>query len=273
MKAKQKTPERLICYPGYVTELLRIRGEIQKGIPLNAVLKIEAQNYKYGKEAFYQFIKNQIEEVFDFSSKNEEIIEQGYYSSPIEDERAPYELYYNELFGDYGEQGKVTEINENTFNRVYYYFSHEGETKILNELLEYLQNDTVKEIEQNNQPKENNFTVPQWSVIFYHVESTLYKKILTKKAKIEEFKKVFKPKVLNNGKLKEISPNTLSQYHREIARVIEGDEKRELRQKHIDDIKTVLPFLKNVCTIAFNTAEDKLRELKLDIEKRETSNY
>lgn len=128
MEAKQKNPESLIYYPIGVTELLHIRREFYKGIPINTVFDVEARNYKYGKEAYYNMIKKQIENVFDFTLFIDNETMPQYYDSSIEK----------------GVETKVTEFNTG-YNQTYYYFNHNDEAKILNELLEYLQSDPTPE--------------------------------------------------------------------------------------------------------------------------------
>lgn len=124
MKPKQEIPKGMIFYPIQVAELLHIRREFHKGVPLFTVFKIEAQNYKYGKKAYCHIIEKQIEDVLKFTLIHEK-------------ETLPQ--YYNPSFGE-GVEIKHTEIEPN-YNHVSYYYNHEGEPKILIELLEYLQNE------------------------------------------------------------------------------------------------------------------------------------
>lgn len=123
MEKKQGTPKGMILYPKTVVELLHIRRQANKGIPIITVFEVEAQNYKYGKKAYCYIIKKQIIDVLDFTLRNEK-------------ETIP--MYYDATF-EKGSEGKITEV-ERDYNHVYYYFNHEAELKILNELLEHLQN-------------------------------------------------------------------------------------------------------------------------------------
>ena len=60
MEKKQGTPKGMILYPKTVVELLHIRRQANKGIPIITVFEVEAQNYKYGKKAYCYIIKKQI---------------------------------------------------------------------------------------------------------------------------------------------------------------------------------------------------------------------
>lgn len=144
MGEKNEMPEGMILYPKTVVELLHIRRQFNRGIPMITVFEVEAQNFKYGKEAYFQLIKKQIKRVFKFTLFKEKEVMPLYYNDPLN----------GSAEGEEGE-GKVTEYH-NDYNEVYYYYyNHEIEAKLLNELLEYLQDDTThKERAHEVKPKQ-----------------------------------------------------------------------------------------------------------------------
>ena len=165
----------MIYYTKEAVELLHLISEQEKGIPIITVFDIEAQNYKYGKEIYCNVIKKQIEDAFEFTAMY-----------------ADREL--NLSFDDY--------VNLYILDP-----DSKAELKILNELLEHLQNNSIG-IEQTTKKKDatnNIFTALQWSSIFYYVEPDLYGEIQLKKDKLTKFIKDFNVKIIYNF----ISPNEL----------------------------------------------------------------
>lgn len=158
MQKKQGTPEGMVLYPKTVVELLHIRRQANKGIPIITVFDIEAQNYRYGKKAYSNVIKKQIIDVLDFTLRHEK-------------EAIP--LYYDETF-EKGSEAKFIEFGRD-YKHVYYYFNHEVEAKLLNELLEYLQDDTThKERAHEVKPKQGRpKTVIQEATYYLYNEALL----------------------------------------------------------------------------------------------------
>ena len=116
----------------------------------------------------------------------------------------------------------------------------------------------IKELESSDSDNNWNFTALQWSAIFYYVEPDLYGNIEQKKNRLQAFITDFK---VNK------TPNSLSNKHSEIVRVVTDDEKNELKQKHIIAIEKILPFLESHPQ-AFQDAEDDLKRLKDELERK-----
>lgn len=223
----------MIYYTKEAVELLHLISEQKKGIPIITVFDIEAQSYKYGEKAYCNIIKKQITDAFEFTAMY-----------------ADREL--NLSFDDY--------VNLYILDP-----DSKAELKILNELLEYLQNYTIEVEQLDAQPikkieaKNNSFTGLQWSTIFYYVAPDLYGEIQQKKDKLEKFRKDFN---VSN------SQSNLSNKHSEIVRVVNGDEGNELRQHHINTINAILPFLENNNLEAFENAKDDLSILKNELDRK-----
>lgn len=112
----------------------------------------------------------------------------------------------------------------------------------------------------DTKPEEkNNFTALQWSTIFYYVAPDLYGEIQQKKDKLEKFRKDFN---VSN------SQSYLSIKHNEIVRVINGDEKNELKQHHINTIKAILPYLGKNYIEAFKNAKDDFKHLQDELDRK-----
>ncbi len=124
-----------------------------------------------------------------------------------------------------------------------------------------------KKTQTKNEATNSTFTALQWSAIFYYVQPDLYGEIQTKKEKLTRFIKDFNVKVSNNGLLEKISHNNLSNKLNEIERVFNGDEKNELKQKHINAIKAILPYLENNQSEAFENATDDLERLQDELDR------
>ncbi len=116
----------------------------------------------------------------------------------------------------------------------------------------------------SEQQPSNEFTALQWSAFFYYVEPDIYGEIQLKKDKLEKFRKDFN---VSN------SQPSLSNKHSEIVRVINGDKKNELRQRHIDAIEAVLPFLEKNYPNAFKDAENDFYCKRDDLDREKISKY
>ncbi len=134
-----------------------------------------------------------------------------------------------------------------------------AELNALNELLEHLKDDTIQKTQAPEPQPIKKFTTLQWSTIFYFVEPDLYGDIPLKKDRIHRFRLDFK---LSNSK------NTLSNDHNEITRVINGDEKNELKQHHINTIKAILPYLEKNYHEAFTNAIEDLSLLQDKLDRK-----
>lgn len=110
----------MIYYTKEAVELLHLISEQKKGVPIITVFDIEAQSYKYGEKAYCNIIKKQITDAFEFTAMY-----------------ADREL--NLSFDDY--------VNLYILDP-----DSKAELKILNELLEHLQNYTIKK-EQAPEPQ------------------------------------------------------------------------------------------------------------------------
>lgn len=219
----------MICYEKQDVELIHLIEELHKGVPIIKAVEFEAQNYKYGKEIYFNVIKKQIDNSF-------------YFTSHYAMNKLNIEL--DEYVGRYClDPESKTEINA------------------LNELLEYLQKNTIENEQSTNNTKtiSSTFTALQWSAIFYYVEPDIYGEIQQKKDKLEKFRKDF-----NVSK----SQFNLSNKHSEIVRITNGDEKNELKQKHIDAIKKILPYLEKKHVEAFKNASDDLSILIDDLDRK-----
>lgn len=126
--------------------------------------------------------------------------------------------------------------------------------KVINELF----NKTTTETDPAKQ-NDKDYTTLQWSTIFYFIEPDLYGEITLKKDRIHRFRLDFK---LSNSK------NALSNDHNEITRVINGDEKNELKQHHINTIKAILPYLEKNYHEAFTNAIEDLSLLQDKLDRK-----
>lgn len=211
-------------------ELLHLMSEQEKGIPIMKAFEFNAQNYKYGKEVYFDLIKKQIDDAFE--------ITRHYVSNNVKG--GGFDEYLALLAQDPESKAEI---------------------KALNELLEYLQNYTIEK-EQAPEPQtliNSIFTSLQWSTIYYYVEPDLYGGILYKKDKLEKFIKDFN---VSN------SSNSLSNDHTEMARVINGDNNNKLKQNHINAIIAILPFLEKQYNEAFKNAKDDLDRLSNELERK-----
>jgi len=59
----------MIFYLKEDVELLHMIKEHHKGVPITKVFEFEAKNYKYGKEEYFNVIKKQIDDTFEFTAQ------------------------------------------------------------------------------------------------------------------------------------------------------------------------------------------------------------
>lgn len=57
----------MIYYPEYVSELLHIKKESLRGLPIISVFEFEAKNYKYGEKEYCSIIQEQIKNTIEFT--------------------------------------------------------------------------------------------------------------------------------------------------------------------------------------------------------------
>jgi len=125
----------MIYYPEYVSELLHIKKESLRGLPIISVFELEAKNYKYGEKEYCSIIQKQIKNTIEFTKWCIEEDESN--GVPV---YSPFDNIPDFDRGLPRSQYQVRTLGSIDCPYDYIQFDSENEEKLLNELREYIAN-------------------------------------------------------------------------------------------------------------------------------------
>ncbi len=193
-------------------ELLHLMSEQEKGIPIMKAFEFNAQNYKYGKEVYFDLIKKQIDDAFE--------ITRHYVSNNVKG--GGFDEYLALLAQDPESKAEI---------------------KALNELLEYLQSDiTQKEQAPEPQRKPGRPKAVIHEASFYLKNKKLLQFLIDNYSNVKP--KVFNQllSVLSDTEINQLKPATNKEYNEAFGKALNVKQKQSNFDNYFNTTKT--PMIK-----------------------------